>query len=289
MPLPKMEQTAPQPGRRRFLKQALSLLAGLASVGLMTDSFWVERRAIEVNKILIRSGRIPHPFKGMRLLHFSDIHFGFYCDLDQVERIVQLIEPLRPDLICFTGDLIDQDFTPAEALKISRLFNRLKAPLGKYAIPGNHDYLGDLALVKRCWEQAGFRFLINESAHIRKDGVTLVVSGLDDGLEGKPDLYRLLEQTPEKETFHILLAHEPDMADQAKDGPVDLQLSGHSHGGQIRLPFIGPILTPPLSKKYPAGLYQVGPITLYTNRGLGTTILPLRFLCRPELTLLEIV
>jgi predicted MPP superfamily phosphohydrolase len=92
----------------------------------------------------------------------------------------------------------------------------------------------------------------------------------------------------EKEAFHILLAHEPDMADQVKDGPVDLQLSGHSHGGQIRLPFVGPLLTPPLSQKYPVGLYKVGPITLYTNRGLGTTILPLRFLCRPELTILEI-
>jgi predicted MPP superfamily phosphohydrolase len=213
-----------------FFETRVSLLAGLASIGLITDAFWVERRTIEVNKVLIRSERVPHTFKGMRLLHFSDIHFGFFCDLDQVERIVQLIELLRPDLICFTGDLIDRDFTPAEASKISGLFKRLEAPLGKYAIPGNHDYWGDLTLVKRCWEQAGFHFLINESVHIQKDGASLVVSGLDDGMEGKPDLHRLFEML-EKEAFHILLAHEPDMADQVKDGPVDLQLLGHSHGG----------------------------------------------------------
>lgn len=117
----------------------------------------------------------------------------------------------------------------------------------------------------------------------------MFIAGIDDALLGKPDLPRAISGIAE-DTCTILLAHEPDIADEAARYPIDLQLSGHSHGGQIRLPFIGEVLTPRLGSKYPDGLQRVknSNLQVYTNRGLGTTILPIRFLCRPELTVLTL-
>ncbi|UVI27914.1 metallophosphoesterase [Paenibacillus spongiae] len=280
----------PRMTRRRFLKWVAG--SGLAAAAAAPAySYYVERNWVEVNTVAIPmfDGNQKHPFRGTRIVHFSDVHFGYHFDKDDLIQVINRIERLKPDLICFTGDLVDDG---TEGLsQCTDMMMSLQAPLGKFAVLGNHDYgIEGRSGVSDFWKKTGFRLLLNRHAAIEKGGSRLIVAGVDDLMLGQPDLERALGGTlPEDKV--ILLAHEPDFADTAADWPqVKLQLSGHTHGGQIRLPFIGHLIAPPHGKKYVDGLYHAGAAQLpvYTNRGIGTTTLPIRFWCRPELTVLEL-
>jgi uncharacterized protein len=133
----------------------------------------------------------------------------------------------------------------------------------------------------------GIRVLANESAAIERDGTRFWLAGVNDVLGHTADLPKTLRNIPAGEAA-ILLVHEPDFADEASKFPVDLQLSGHSHGGQVRIPFLPPLYLPELAKKYVLGTYQVGPLPLYTNAGLGTVGVPARLNCPPEITLITL-
>lgn len=276
--------------RRNFLKKGILAAAGLFVLGLPGYSFFVEKNQLEINRIRISSPRLPVSFKGMKIVQISDLHFGFFYGPEQLQTLVDQVRSLHPDLFCFTGDLIDRRFSRGEAIKVSDLLKQIDAPYGKFAILGNHDYWGDTALVKDCLTSAGFRLLINEWTLVKKGNDVISVSGLDDLLNGKPDHSKVFNDARfDPDLFHLMLVHEPDFAKVISSDPVDLQLSGHSHGGQINLPFFGPLFTPPLSRKFSSGLYQINErLTLYTNRSIGTTILPFRFACRPEITVIEL-
>ncbi|MGA8942141.1 MAG: metallophosphoesterase [Thermoactinomyces sp.] len=276
--------------RRAFLKKGMASGAILALLGLSGYSFFVEKNHIELSRIRISSPRLPASFRYMKILHISDLHYGFFYDLEQLDQLVETIAWLSPDMICFTGDFVDQEFTESEAKNAAKILKRLPAPDGKFAVLGNHDYLENVERVKNCLANSGFRLLINERNVVRRGQDAIYISGMDDLLAGTPEPGRIFEDADLPDFFHILLAHEPDFATEIKDSPVDLQLSGHSHGGQVNLPFMGPLITPPLSRVYPSGLYKINQrLTLYTNRGLGTTILPFRFCCRPEIAVIELV
>ena len=276
--------------RRSFLKRGLTFAAGISVCSLSSYSFFVERNHIEIKHIRLSSSRLPSSFKGIRILHLSDIHFGFFYDLDQLQSLVLNIQSLKPDMICFIGDLIDQDFSETEATNISNLLSQIVAPYGKYGVLGNHDYWGNTELVKKCLTSAGFQVLLNEVTSVRIGNSMIYISGVDDLLGGTPEISKIFNKNKlNPDCYHILLVHEPDYADEVSYHPVDLQLSGHSHGGQITLPAIGPLITPKLSRKYHSGLYKINSrLSLYTNRGIGTTILPFRFFCRPEITIIEL-
>ncbi|MBA4601333.1 hypothetical protein H2C83_03145 [Thermoactinomyces sp. AMNI-1] len=144
---------------------------------------------------------------------------------------------------------------------------------------------------KQCLANSGFRLLMNEGTSIKRGQDLIYLSGIDDLLSGTPDPAKVFKNPRlDPDVFHILLVHEPDYTKETEKRPVDLQLSGHSHGGQIRLPGTGPLITPALARKYPSGLYRISErLTLYTNRGLGTTILPFPLYCRPEVTMIELI
>jgi uncharacterized protein len=156
-----------------------------------------------------------------------------------------------------------------------------------WAVLGNHDIGSDTERIVHALTNAGIPVLRNQSVAIEKDGARFWLSGIDDALDGAPSLDASLRGVPSDEAT-ILLAHEPDYADFAAHYPIDLQLSGHSHGGQVKLPFLRPLYLPDLAKKYIAGLFQVDGLTLYTNRGIGTVGLPVRFNCPPEITLVTV-
>jgi predicted MPP superfamily phosphohydrolase len=158
--------------------------------------------------------------------------------------------------------------------------------MGIFAVLGNHDQCNPQFII-RSLENHGITVLRNYALHVESGGARFWIAGVDDVLEGNARLDESLRTIPRGEAT-ILLAHEPDFADAARRYPVDLQLSGHSHGGQIRLPLAGATYLPPLARKYPSGLRRLGPLTLYTNRGLGTVVLPIRFDCPPEVTLLTL-
>ncbi|MCI1775568.1 MAG: metallophosphoesterase [Paenibacillus lautus] len=271
--------------RRRFLKFGVSVLAGAGLAGGAYASLW-EPRQLDITRHTLTFPALPKAFDGMRIVQFSDLHLGFHAGGDNAARVVQAIHHEKPDMICFTGDMVDGN---AEDMRAAiQPLAQLKAPLGLFSILGNHDY-GDVEKLIALEEEAGFRVLRNDAVKLRREGAVFAVAGLDDGIWGTPDPEAAIRDLPEG-MFKLLLMHEPDYADTAAAYPFHLQLSGHSHGGQIRLPWMGEVITPPGAKRYVQGLYTVGSqgMQLYVNRGIGTTHLPFRFLCKPELTVLTL-
>lgn len=274
--------------RRRFLKTLLG--AGIFTTGLpFLYSFFLERTWFDVQRRSIPLFHFKSPFRGLRIVQFSDLHYGFYFNREQLKSVVNIIRDLEPDIVCFTGDLVEDETDGLQACV--PILASLKAPLGKYAVLGNHDYWSNVDDVKQAMTDSGFQLLVNEHAVVKQGSEYIVLAGIDDALHGTPDLNQALKGTS-SDTPTILLAHEPDVAEQTKQrSQVSLQLSGHSHGGQIRIPFIGEVVTPPMGSRYVQGLYTLedAPLMVYTNRGIGTTIYPFRMNCRPEITVLDFV
>jgi len=279
----KREQTCT---RRSFIKNGIFLLVGsilFTSVGY-TYARLVEPRRLIINKHTIYHPLIPKEFDGVRLVQFSDIHLGHYFDLKRLDEIAEKINQLSPDIVLFTGDLIHEPNKFPNIEQVIPILSKIKAPLGKFGIYGNHDHGGyGTEIFLNLMKKSGFKLLVNEHALIKLgDKSKIAISGLDDMLLGKPDFFAMTNNIP-PETYTIALIHEPDGANVTASYPVHLQLSGHSHGGQIQLPFWGPLITPPLATQYYEGFYKVGDLTLYVNRGVGTTRIPFRFLSVPEL------
>lgn len=275
--------------RRSFFKKITSLtFAGVLSTTLgYLYARYIEPKMMKTVYHQIQHPLIPKSIPPVKIVQFSDTHIGHFFHVDDLEKIVFQINNEQPDLVFFTGDLLDNPYqytTNAMSDQIIQVLQRIHAPLGKFSIFGNHDHGGygtDLYL--RIMNQSGFRLLHNEWEEITlSDGSSIVVAGLDDAILGRPNFDAIIHNKPS--TFTILLAHEPDIFESTKKLPIHLQLSGHSHGGQVQIPFFGPIYTPPLGSKFFEGLHEDPHALLYVNRGLGTTRLPLRFLASPELT-----
>ena len=261
--------------------------AAAGVLGRVLNSKLIERLYLDICKIRISLSKLPASFSGFRIALFSDVHLGFFFSGKDLSSVVKVVNELNPDTICFTGDLLNSvSSLKALASGITALAE-LTAPFGKYAVLGNHDYMAGSNHVINGLERGGFRVLINAHTAIQKNGDRLFLTGLDSISKGKPNLETAIHGIPEA-ACNILLAHEPDIADAISKFPVSLQLSGHSHGGQVRLPFIGPVITTGLGRKYHSGMYKINELILYTNRGLGTTVLPIRFMCRPEITIITL-
>ncbi|MEH6957140.1 metallophosphoesterase [Neobacillus drentensis] len=277
--------------RRIFLKRTFGsflTVLGLSSGGYLYANR-IEPSLLDIQKLQIKHPLIPNSFDGIKIIQFSDTHLGFQYNLHQFNKLVEKINLLKPDIILFTGDLMNEPNQYTEINKLIPILKKLHAPLGKYCIFGNHDHGGyGSDIYRNIMETTDFTVLLNESAPIKlKDGSTIYLLGIDDAMLGKPNLPLTLKNVP-KDTFKILLSHAPDLAETASQYPVHWQLSGHSHGGQIKIPFFGALVTPPFAQIYPEGLYSIGennPLSLYVNRGIGTTRLPFRFMSKPELSI----
>lgn len=237
---------------------------------------------------LIENVAVPLPglapdLDGLSIVHLSDIHHSRFVPLTVIEQVVSAANRLKPDVVFLTGDFVTNDVSYMAAC--AHALGRLSAPLGVYAVLGNHDYWTDPNEVGKQLRQRGITVLINESRRLA-DGLWVV--GLDDAWSGTVDWDKALQGLP-SDTTRILLAHEPEVADQAQGKGVALQLSGHSHGGQVRLPFTNRPVLPYLAWKYYVGLQQVGDVMVYTNRGVGTMQPPFIFKCQPEITFLRLV
>jgi predicted MPP superfamily phosphohydrolase len=223
---------------------------------------------------------------GTRIVCLSDFHLYPYTEIDLIEDCVQQVNRLEADFVCLLGDYV---FSRADAIvELAPVLARIQAEHGRYAILGNHDLWTDAHLVASVLEKNGIPLLANEHLKLDLPGGTLILAGLEDGWSGSPDLDAALPEDTDG-TPVILMMHEPDFADRYhEDGRVDLQLSGHTHGGQVRLPGIGAPFLPRYGQKYDQGLYDLGGMWLYTTRGIGVIGPPLRFNCRPEITLLTL-
>lgn len=278
--------------RRTFIKRIFGSFLTMigAGYGGYFYAHQIEPRLLNVNNHVIKHAKIPKSFDGFKIIQFSDTHLGFQYDLKQFKKLLVQISSLKPDVIFFTGDLMDAPNQYPFSEEIVPLLKSLHAPFGKYSIYGNHDHGGyGSDIYRNIMELADFTLLLNDSDRIELlDGSSIYVMGIDDAMLGKPNFDLANNKVP-KDQYKILLSHAPDLADYAAEYGIQLQLSGHSHGGQIQIPFVGALITPPFAKKYHEGFYEVKgsvtPLTLYVNRGIGTTRLPFRFLSKPELTI----
>ncbi len=267
--------------RRSFLKR--SLFGFLSLIPLTAGySYGIEPRWIEVVEQQVRLPRLAQAFEGIRIVVFGDLHVGFHMNTNDVSHVVSKVNALKPDLLLFTGDLVDD--SQAVLFPILPHLQKLHAPLGKFAVLGNHDYQGDLVATNL--SQVGFHVLRNSHHLIKKEREVLVIAGVEDMLMGKPNLYQAIKGAPDACT--LLLAHCPDFAGNIVANQIDLQISGHSHGGQIRFPMLGAMITPPGGQIYTDGFYSLEQTNVYVNRGIGTTILPFRFNCRPQISILRL-
>ncbi|TWM30217.1 3',5'-cyclic adenosine monophosphate phosphodiesterase CpdA [Bacillus paralicheniformis] len=279
------------PSRRQFLKGFL----GLAAAGLFTAAGglgyarYLEPHMLETNLIPIRHRLIPKGFDKFRIVQFSDTHLSEYFTAEELSNVVSQVNALSPDLIVFSGDLIDKPHRYREHERAVNALKKLAAPYGKLAIFGNHDHGGyGTKVYQTLMASAGFRVLRNDFMKLELiDGSVIEIASLDDLMLGSPDYEGILSKLSEK-AFSILLVHEPDAALTAKQYPVNLQISGHTHGGQIQIPVFGPLITPPYGEIYTEGMYETAGMKIYVNRGIGTTRLPLRFLSKPEITVFQL-
>ena len=253
---------------------ACSLLASYLA-GLLPEQ-------VEIVRLPLELPRLPPDLHGLTVAQISDIHAGMANSAERIRRYVKMTNALRADIIVVTGDMVQAD---AESARLcARELAALHAPLGVYAIMGNHERRMLPSVSEEPFRRAGLAVLCNVAQRITVGVGSLWIVGMDDVLMRHGDLDRALSGVP-ADASKILLVHEPDFADRAAQFPIDLQLSGHTHGGQIRLPGIGPLLLPILGRKYPMGLYRVRNTWVYTNRGLGVNHPAVRFNCRPEITL----
>jgi predicted MPP superfamily phosphohydrolase len=218
----------------------------------------------------------PKAFSGLSLVQLSDIHYGKYTHKDYLRMVFEEAKKLKPDLFAFTGDFVShfKDIAPMKGL-----LKGFKAPLGVYALLGNHDHWAGAAAMRKILEEDGIRVFQNEVVYLKRKGKTLALLGADDYWEGKKDMTPLLQA---KGDAKILLAHQPDHFGLAKKLKAHLQISGHCHGGQICFPLIGPLIVPSLrGRKFAGGFLREKDTTLFIHRGIGG-FPPLRTLCRPQ-------
>lgn len=265
------------------------LYGSLAAAGaLATYSTLVEPRWLEVTRPKVHLRQMPPAFEGLRIALLSDLHAGAGTPLSLIRRACRLAMAERPDLIALTGDFA-ADHAPDFSLVLEAL-STLSAPLGVYAVPGNHDYLVGIDKWHREIDAAaGIENLTNRAELIEIDGATLCIAGVDDYTFGRPTLAAL--PPPEQRHLTILLAHDPDQVERVRRAydSVDLVLSGHTHAGQVRVPWVGAVFNPVKNDQlYEDGLRRRPWTQVYISRGVGTVHLPVRFLCRPEVAILKL-
>jgi uncharacterized protein len=237
--------------------------------------------------------RWPERMDGFTIALLSDFHYDPYFSIHPLHAAIPMVNDLRPDLIVLAGDFVsapsigDVKKAAFAAEPCARLLRQMAAPHGLWAVLGNHDVDTNPEHVTRALQAENVQILANQSHAIERNGARIWLAGVNDVLSGTADLWETLRRVSSGEAV-ILLAHEPDFADEASRFPVDLQLSGHSHGGQVRIPLLPPLYLPKMAKKYVLGTYQVGPLLLYTTAGLGTVGVPIRLNCPPEITLVTL-
>lgn len=287
--------------RRGFLKagvrSSLGLsVAGLGSLGYATK---LEPHRWSLSRHDLLMPRLPRAFDGYRVLHASDLHCdGAWMNRARLSQIIELINREAADLITLTGDFVSYD-APRFAPDVAWALQQLRARDGVFAVLGNHDHWSGAKIMRSALREAGVRELPNRVHMLRRRAAQstlgeemLHIAGVDDWWMQRADVEAIVRELPPLGAS-ILLAHEPDFADiSAATGRFDLQLSGHSHGGQVRVPGIGPLVLPKFGQKYHTGLYELqtpnGKMLQFTTRGLGMVGPHVRFNCPPEIAILTL-
>jgi uncharacterized protein len=281
---------APNSSRRSFLK---AMLCGAAGLALYAGE--MERHWIEITRQELRIAGLAASFDGMRVAQISDVHMDEFTEPFFLRDAVARVNRLNPDIVFLTGDYVSwgistRRFAEGAAWQCANILTGLNCR-HRYAILGNHDVMVNPDLVTAALTDNGNTVLTNACAPIERSGARFWLAGFDDPVMGNPDpelaIPPPIRNIPNEPV--VVLCHAPDYADDLLAHPagkaVKAMLSGHTHGGQVRIPFVGATQLPPLGRKYVEGWFHLGGMQLYVNRGLGTVGVPFRFDCPPEITL----
>jgi uncharacterized protein len=239
----------------------------------------------EITQTVISLRRLPGALDGLRIVHLTDIHHSLFTPLEEVERAVYLANRLEPDLVALTGDYVT--FSPAYIQPVARALGKLKARRGVFAVLGNHDFQVDADEITRALRSHGIRVLRNSRRPLRAGKETLWIVGVDDLWWSSDDLPAALKAVPARDA-KILLCHNPLGIWQASRHSIDLVLSGHTHGGQVRLPGFRHLYRSKLGERFVDGWNRLDGTQIYVSRGIGKVIVPIRFDCPSEIACLNL-
>ncbi len=266
---------------------------------LLLYSRYISTKGLIIKEYKIANEKITDNFHGLKIVHISDIHYGTTINKKELTNVVDKVNMLHPDVVVLTGDLLDDNIKPRGNYEqeLIEILSQINVSIGKYAINGNHDYAFEN--FNTIIEQSGFTNLNDSYDQIYKNGNNFILlSGISTSTYGDKKVEEKLESTneflnsiPEEERdniYKILLLHEPDIIDDIESITFDLVLAGHSHNGQVRLPFIGALTTPEYAKKYYDEHYTIDQTELYISSGLGTSIIKFRFFNKPSINFYRI-
>ncbi len=278
----KKGQGSERVSRRQFL--ALGVMAAAGGITAAGGYIYANN---EADKPVIE--KVPIPIKGLApglegftIAVLADFHLYPFTQIELIQKAVALANGLEPDVTVLLGDYVWHELQAI--FDLAPVLSSLNARHGVFAAAGNHDYWTNIDVISAAMKTVGLPLFVNQGVPIRHGNSELYLAILDDGWSGKPDLQATMQNMGPGATT-VLISHEPDLADKySLDERIALQLSGHSHGGQVRLPIVGALILPYLAWKYDMGIYRINDMWLYTNRGLGVTSEPVRFNCAPEVT-----
>ena len=270
--------------RRRAPSLRTTPLRSLAAGLLQTArAAFAEPYMLAVEQHIIGLRRLPSALDGLRIVQLSDFHHSPFTGREQIERAIEATNSLQPDIIALTGDYISHE--REYAAPCAEMLGHLRARCGVYAVLGNHDHWVDASLITDLFRAEGIRMLVNEGMRFEHNGASFWLAGVDDTMVGLEDLPLALAGSRADE-MKLLLAHNPIILRRAARAGVDLVLSGHTHGGQVTWRSERSA-SGRARRRLLRGLGRQGNTQIYVTRGLGTVVLPVRYGCPPEVSLLE--
>lgn len=268
---------------KRLSKILVSLM--FIGVGIILYSTSIEKQLLSIKNIKMSTE--SKDLKGIRIAYFTDTHYNGEKDNKIIDRLIEKINKLNTDIVIFTGDLVDSKYSGNNLEYLTSALSRIEARYGKYAVYGNHERnMGREVRYNKILKDSGFKLLVNEEKLIEVGDSKLSLIGLDDYLLGE-----YIDILPNNESdYSIVLSHEPDRANRLDSSKYDLQLSGHTHGGQVRLPFIGRLTTVKGGTFYDKGMYNISDrMSLFVSSGIGNSRLDIRAGNIPEIVIIELV
>jgi predicted MPP superfamily phosphohydrolase len=242
-----------------------------------------EANSLSLEMVEIRLRRLPKRLDGFRIIHLSDIHHSPFTDLEHISRAVKISNRLKPDMFLLTGDYVSHE--PEYIAPVAEALGRLESEFGTYACLGNHDHWTDADAVTEAFSRANINVLINQGFRLTARESAFWLAGVDDYMVGKTDVAAALRGSFPDE-MKLLLAHNPVIIRQAAKFGVDLMFSGHTHGGQVKVRDAKKRIFP--KRKLSSGLHRRKNTQIYITRGIGTVVLPVRYQCPPEISLIKL-